>query len=283
MPIVSPRRRRRCGRAPAAFAPARSPRASRRAAASSWVSFTDSRYESVATMRSSLPLAVTSTPVRCGRVSSREAARATRAIVSTNAVAGTRHAALAGRLGQLREVLGRQRAQVELRRSRHHLDVLLRAAVLERELDPSAANERRRAAAGRGSPPGPGDDSVGSSATRTPSSMSVASSSARPSSTFEQDARQRLDRAARGRPAHGDAELGEERFTGNGELQVLLPDLEVVGAVDTSTGARIRLGIREVRTVDCVIRHRPSRGAAETPAQVVDRAAHSRVGVARRR
>ena len=56
---------------------------------SSLVSFTPSRYESVATMRSSLPLAVTRTPVRCGRVSSREAARATRAIVSTNAAAGT--------------------------------------------------------------------------------------------------------------------------------------------------------------------------------------------------
>ena len=57
---------------------------------SSEVSFTDSRYESVATIRSSWPEAETSTPVRCGRVSSREAERATRLIVSTNACEGTR-------------------------------------------------------------------------------------------------------------------------------------------------------------------------------------------------
>ena len=57
---------------------------------SSDVSLTDSRYESVATIRSSLPDADTSTPVRCGRVSSREAERATRLIVSTNARDGTR-------------------------------------------------------------------------------------------------------------------------------------------------------------------------------------------------
>ena len=55
---------------------------------SSVVSLTDSRYESVATIRSSLPDADTRTPVRCGRVSSREAERATRLIVSTNAATG---------------------------------------------------------------------------------------------------------------------------------------------------------------------------------------------------
>ena len=101
---------------------------------SSLVSLTPSRYESVATMRSSLPLAVTSTPVRCGRVSSLDAARATRAIVSTKAAAGTVMLAVGRRLRQLREVLGGQRAQVELRRARHHLHVLLRAPVLERQV-----------------------------------------------------------------------------------------------------------------------------------------------------
>ena len=44
----------------------------------------------MATIRSSLPEADTSTPVRCGRVSSREAERATRSIVSTKAAVGHR-------------------------------------------------------------------------------------------------------------------------------------------------------------------------------------------------
>ncbi len=54
-------------------------------------------------MRSSAPSAVTSTPVRCGRVSSREAERATRAIVSMNAAAGTASAlsgSASGRFGK---------------------------------------------------------------------------------------------------------------------------------------------------------------------------------------
>jgi type I restriction enzyme, S subunit len=38
-----------------------------------------------------------------------------------------------------------------------------------------------------------------------------------------EDAGERLDRAPCGGATHGDAELGEERFTGNGELQRLLP------------------------------------------------------------
>jgi hypothetical protein len=52
---------------------------------------------------------------------------------------------------------------------------------------------------------------------------------------------QRLYRAARRGAPHGDAKLREKRFTGNGELQLLLPDLEIVGAVHTSITRRIRL------------------------------------------
>src|SRR5215210_2935283 len=85
---------------------------------SSLVSLTPSRYESVATMRRSLPLAVTGNPG--DRVDERRG--------------GHRDAAVGRRLGQLREVLGRERAQVELRGTRHHLHVLLRAAVLERQV-----------------------------------------------------------------------------------------------------------------------------------------------------
>ena len=39
----------------------------------------------------------------------------------------------------------------------------------------------------------------------------------------EVNAGQGLDRAAGRDTAHGDAELGQERFTGNGELQLILP------------------------------------------------------------
>ena len=53
------------------------------------VSLTLSRYESVATMRSSPPDADTRMPVSTGRVSSREAERATVVMVSTKASPGT--------------------------------------------------------------------------------------------------------------------------------------------------------------------------------------------------
>ena len=84
-------------------------------------------------MRSSSPAAETRMPVRIGRVSSREAERATRAIVSTNAGAGTVDDLVAARLGQRREVLGAQRAEVEARRAGDDLDVLLGGAQLERD------------------------------------------------------------------------------------------------------------------------------------------------------
>ena len=56
---------------------------------SSAVSFTASRYESVAAITSLSPANWTSTPVRTGRASSREAARATRPIVSSSASRST--------------------------------------------------------------------------------------------------------------------------------------------------------------------------------------------------
>jgi hypothetical protein len=59
----------------------------------------------------------------------------------------------------------------------------------------------------------------------------------------DEDAGEGLDRAARGRAAHGDPELGEERFTGNGELQRLLPDLELVGPVQVCIPGLRRLAM----------------------------------------
>ena len=97
-------------------------------------------------------------PVRTGRVSSREAERATRETVSTNASAGSATRVSGERLGQRREVLGAQRAQVKGRWAGDQLDVLLGAAQLERQL---VGGERARdveqqargedGAAGRGS------------------------------------------------------------------------------------------------------------------------------------
>ena len=86
----------------------------------------------MATIRSSLSDADTRMPVRTGRVSSREAERATFSTVSTNA--GARHldAAVALRLRERREVLEAQRADVERRGARDDLDVLLGGAQLER-------------------------------------------------------------------------------------------------------------------------------------------------------
>jgi hypothetical protein len=39
----------------------------------------------------------------------------------------------------------------------------------------------------------------------------------------QENARQRLNGTSRGSTAHGDAETREKRFTGNGELQLVLP------------------------------------------------------------
>ena len=116
--------------------------------------------------------------MRIGRVSSRDAERATRLIVSTNAAAGTVDDGVAARLGQRREVLGAQRADVERRRAGDDLDVLLGGAQLERGVGRRAASGRRRAAAGPGGRPCPRARPSPASGTRRPTSMSVARSSA---------------------------------------------------------------------------------------------------------
>ena len=116
-------------------------------------------------------------PVRIGRVSSREAERATRAIVSVKAGAGMVDDLVAAGLGQRREVLGAQRADVEARGAGDDLDVLLGGPQLERhvaagqladDVEQQARGEDDRARRAR-----PG----ASSGTRRPTSMSVARSS----------------------------------------------------------------------------------------------------------
>ena len=73
-------------------------------------------------------------PVRTGRVSSREAERATREIVCTNASAGSAIRVSGEGEGSVGEILGAQRAQVEGGGTGDQLHVLLRANQLERQL-----------------------------------------------------------------------------------------------------------------------------------------------------
>ena len=171
-------------------------------------------------MRSSRPLAVTRTPVRWGRVSSREAARATRAIVSTNAWVGTVSTPVVGRLGQLREVLLGKRAQVEARLAGRDLDVLLRAAVLERDL---VLGQR----AGHVEQQAPGDNRLARGRRvrlerDAQAKLHVGRLQLGGALLYaDEHAGKGLDGAAGGSRADGHAEAGEERFTGNGELQDL--------------------------------------------------------------
>ena len=73
-------------------------------------------------------------PVSTGRVSSREAEPATFSAVATNASAGSETDAFGLGLGERREVLGPERADVEGGVARDQLDVLLGRAQLERDL-----------------------------------------------------------------------------------------------------------------------------------------------------
>ena len=174
----------------------------------------------MATIRSSRPLAVTSTPVRCGRVSSREAARATRAIVSTNAWVGTVSTPSVGASGSF----GKSSWGSVRRWKRAWPDVTSTSCCALRysSVISSLGSERTTSSSSRpGTTAWPGVDASGSNATRSPSSMSVAWSSVRSVLHADQHAGEGLDGAAGGSRAHGDAKAGEERFTGNGELQDL--------------------------------------------------------------
>ena len=82
-----------------------------------------------------------------------------------------------GHRGERREVVGAQRADVEARRARDDLDVLLGGAQLERDGAARAAGGRCRASGGREARRCPRARPSASSGTRRPISMSVARSS----------------------------------------------------------------------------------------------------------
>ena len=146
--------------------------------------------------------------MRIGRVSSLDAERATFSTVSTNAAAGIDDV-VAARLGQRREVLGAQRAQVELRRAGHDLDVPLRGAQLERHRRSRGACGRRRAEARR-------QDDVARRGRLRPRSGRAGRSpcpwraARRRRRGRDLDAGQRLHGAAGGRHAGDRLQLGEQ-------------------------------------------------------------------------
>ena len=134
-------------------------------------------------MRSSLPLAVTSTPVRCGRVSSREAARATREIVSTKACVGTVSTPAVGASGSF----GKSSWGSVRRWNRAWPEVTSTScwALRYSSVRSSFGSERTTSSSRRpGITAWPGVEDSGSRLTRRPSSISVAWSSDGPSSTL---------------------------------------------------------------------------------------------------
>ena len=153
------------------------------------------------------------------------------------------------RLRQLRKVLRWQRAQVKARLPRGDLHVLLGAPILEREVVlRQRADDVEQKPAGHDGLTRRGGLGIDRDAEpelhvgRLQLGVVVLDP--------EQDARQRLDGTARGRGPHGDAEPGEERFTGNGELQVL-PNwtCSCWGCPEVDKGSRSRFPTR-LRPVD---------------------------------
>ena len=134
-------------------------------------------------MRSSFSLAETSTPVRCGRVSSREAARATRAIVSTKAGPGTVRTPDSGASGSFgKSSVGRVR---RWKRAGPDTSSTSCCALRYSSETSSLGSDRMTSSNSRpGTTTVPSVASVTSMPTRMPSSMSVARSSTRPSATW---------------------------------------------------------------------------------------------------
>ena len=161
-------------------------------------------------MRSSSPVAETRMPVSTGRVSSRDAERATFATVATNAGAGHLDAPVAVRLGERREVLEPQRADVERRRAGDDLDVLLGAR--SSSVTESPGSERTTSTSSRaGRTTAPSRTTSPSSGTRSPISMSVARSSMPDARRQDLHAGERLDGAARRGGAGDGLQLREQR------------------------------------------------------------------------
>ena len=148
---------------------------------------------------------------------------------------------VAARLGQRREVLGAQRAQVERRGADDDLDVLLGGRSSSDTLRARAARGRRRAAAARGARPSPSRATSAVSGTRRPISMSVARSSTPAVAGGELDAGERLDGAARRGDARDGLQLREQigaRRRRASRWRPLEGRFRVIGAVECGRAAR---------------------------------------------
>ena len=204
-------------------------------------------------MRSSSPAAETRMPVSTGRVSSRDAERATLATVSTNAVPGTLDAALALGLRERREVLEAQRADVERRGAARRSRRPARPGAARARPRRRAARGRRRRAGAPAGRPRPRATTSPSSGTRRPISMSVARSSIAPPLASTLDAGQRLHGAAgRGRAGDG-LQLGEEGVASRRELHrvalALNPRVDDQGQVTVIRGCESVHSSRDGRTL----------------------------------
>ena len=194
-------------------------------------------------MRSSSPLAETRMPVRIGRVSSREAERDTRAIVSTNAGAGIETTwsppgSGSGGKSSARSVRMWKRAVPPTISTScsagPQLERDVAAAQRADDVEQQAGREHDRARA---------LDLAASSGTRRPTSMSVARSStpASPSPARDLDAGERLHGAARRRDARRPSAAGRaapavdvDNFTMNTSWRWI----GVVGAVEMCDRSR---------------------------------------------
>ena len=155
-----------------------------------------------------------------GRVSSRDAERATLATVATNAAAGNLDAAVSLRLGERREVLDAERADMERRGPGHDLDVLLGRAQLERhgvagqradDVDQEARGQHDRAVA---------DDLADERHAQADLHVGGAQLD-RPAAGEHLDARQRLHRAAGGSRSGDDLQLREQLLALSGKSHLL--------------------------------------------------------------
>ena len=173
-------------------------------------------------MRSSLPEAVTRTPVRWGRVSSREADRATRAMVSTKALAGTVSTPSSGASGSLGKSSGGsvrrwKRAEPETTSTSCWVGAMLEGQLVlwkrtdHIEQEPARDNDDPRRGLHRLQPDADAHLHVG----RLQLGAAFLHTDQHPG--------QRLNRAAGRGAANSYGKTSEERFTGNGELQLTLP------------------------------------------------------------
>ncbi len=174
----------------------------------------------MATIVISEPLAATKTPVSTGRMSSREAARATRSMLAPSSLAGIFSPGSSPGVGSFgKSSAGRTR--------RWKLELPLRistscSASRNSISTVESASERATSASNRpGSSTDPSASTSAASVVSNPMSRSVAESVTRPVGGGDEDAGEGLGRGARRYSPGNDRKLGDEFFAFGRELQVL--------------------------------------------------------------